>query len=171
MAPGFGVGEPGAAVHGLELLPADGSPAALVLGAGMFGLHAARRASLLNELAFPAHERDRILDAAGAPELARRLARAGAASEIAAAVGAHGPEAVALAGALGPEAPARRWLEELRGLSLEITGADLLAAGIAAGPGLGRGLATALAARLDGQAEDRETQLAVALRAAREGGN
>ncbi len=169
VASGFGLADPKAVRRGLELLPPDGSRAGLVLGAAMAGLHAAERASLLNRLAFPAHERDRILDAAAASELARRLRRVASASETAVTVGAHGPEAVALAGGLGPEAAARRWLDELREARLEITGADLVAAGVAPGPGLGRGLAAALSARLDGEAEDRETQLEVAVRVAREG--
>ena len=168
LAPGFGVTDPGAVTRGLGLLPTDGSRPALVLGAAVFALHAAERASLLNELAFTAHERDRILEAATAPELSHRLSRTRKPSEIAAAVGTRGPEAVALAGALGSEDPARLWLEKLRRVRLQISGADLLAAGIGPGPAVGRGLAAAWAARLDGEAEDAEAQLAVALQAARE---
>ncbi len=86
-----------------------------------------------------------------APELARRLGRSQAPSDIAAAVGSAGPEAVALAGAFGARDPARRWLGGLRDVGLEISGSDLISAGIAPGPAIGRGLAAALAARLDGQ--------------------
>jgi choline dehydrogenase len=43
---------------------------------------------------------------------------------------------------------------------------DLLAAGVPEGPAVGRGLEAALAAKLDGEAADREAELAVALRAA-----
>ncbi|MEO6859136.1 MAG: hypothetical protein ABI323_11220, partial [Solirubrobacteraceae bacterium] len=169
LAPGFGVTDPGGVTRGLGLLPADGSRPALVIGAAGFALRAAERAALLNGLAFPAQERDRILDAATAPELSHRLRRARKPSEIAAAVGTRGPEAVALAGALGAEDPARLWLEELRQVRLQISGADLLAAGLRPGPALGRGLAAALAARLDGEAESVEAQLAVALKTAGEG--
>jgi tRNA nucleotidyltransferase (CCA-adding enzyme) len=73
---------------------------------------------------------------------------------------------VALAGARGPEDAARLWLDRLRGVRLEISGDDLLAAGIASGPALGRGLAAALAAKLDGRAPDRARELQVALAAA-----
>ena len=67
---------------------------------------------------------------------------------------------MALAGALDAEAPARRWLDELRHVRLEIDGDDLLAAGVAAGPAVGAGLAAARAAKLDGRAEGREAELA-----------
>jgi tRNA nucleotidyltransferase (CCA-adding enzyme) len=74
---------------------------------------------------------------------------------------------VALAGSLGPAATARAWLENLRRVSLEIDGRDLLAAGVPEGPALGRGLDAALRAKLDGEAQSREDELAVALQAAR----
>jgi tRNA nucleotidyltransferase (CCA-adding enzyme) len=74
---------------------------------------------------------------------------------------------VALAGALGPDTAARAWLHDLRHLSLEIDGRDLLAAGVPEGPALGRGLDAALRAKLDGETRSREEELAVALRAAR----
>ncbi len=80
---------------------------------------------------------------------------------------ARGRESVelALARALGA-----RWLDdyvgEWRAVELEIDGGDLLAAGIPQGEALGRGLAAALAAKLDGEAEGRDQELAVALEAA-----
>ena len=94
-----------------------------------------------------------------------RRARAGAgrlegASALWALLRREAPETVALAGALGRAASsARRWLEELRHVKLAITGDDLLAAGLA-GPGVGRALDAATAAMLDGEADDREAQLA-----------
>ena len=72
---------------------------------------------------------------------------------------------MALAGALGPSETARAWIEDLRGVTLDIDGADLIAAGIPQGEALGRGLAAALRARLDGEALDRDAQLAAALAA------
>jgi tRNA nucleotidyltransferase (CCA-adding enzyme) len=77
------------------------------------------------------------------------------------------PELVALAGALGPMEPAQAWLEQLRQVRLEISGSDLLDAGIDQGPAVGRGLRAALAAKLDGEIQGREAELAVALEAAR----
>ena len=87
-------------------------------------------------------------------------------------MGAAPAEAVALAGSLAAqrsatgERAARRWLDELRLVSLEIDGEDLLAAGVARGPAIGTGLRAALAAKLDGRARGREGELAEALRAA-----
>jgi tRNA nucleotidyltransferase (CCA-adding enzyme) len=82
-------------------------------------------------------------------------------------------EAVALAGALGAEAPsdgtdeaARRWLSELRHVSLSITGDDLLLAGVPEGPEVGRRLTAALLRKLDGElADGREAELRAALEA------
>jgi tRNA nucleotidyltransferase (CCA-adding enzyme) len=75
---------------------------------------------------------------------------------------------VALAAALDPAAEpvARRWLDDVRHRRLEITGDDLVAAGIT-GPPVGRGLEAAMEAALAGAAPDREAQLATALAAAR----
>ena len=60
---------------------------------------------------------------------------------------------------------AHRWLTELRNVRLEITGADLLAAGLPEGPEIGRRLQDALYAKLDGElADGREAELRAALR-------
>ncbi len=73
------------------------------------------------------------------------------------------PVELALARALGAE-----WLNtyvaDWRQMALEIDGEDLIAVGVPPGPALGRGLAAALRAKLDGEAEGREQELAVALR-------
>lgn len=74
------------------------------------------------------------------------------------------PEAVAVAGARGDADAARRWLDELRHVALEITGDDLLTAGVPEGPELGRRLERTLAAKLDGElAGGRDAELAFAL--------
>jgi len=73
-------------------------------------------------------------------------------------------EQVALAGALGAAGVARRWLGGLGDVRLEITGDDLLAAGVPAGPEVGRRLRVALTRRLDGElAPGREAELEAAL--------
>lgn len=158
--------------RGLALLP-DGERAdRLALAAAMMGgttRETASRALMtrLDELAFPAADRDVIVAAAtGAPALASELGAATQPSAIAAAVGSSPPELVALAGALGPEAEARGWLQKLRHVRLEIDGCDLLAAGVARGPAVGRGLGAALADKLDGRVSGREQELARAVRAA-----
>ncbi|HYU61398.1 MAG TPA: hypothetical protein VEK39_11610 [Solirubrobacterales bacterium] len=66
-----------------------------------------------------------------------------------------------------------KWLDdyvgEWRHVGLEITGQDLITAGVPEGPALGRGLKTALARKLDGEIAGREAELSAALEAAREG--
>jgi tRNA nucleotidyltransferase (CCA-adding enzyme) len=177
IAPGFGIGSEDRAElarRALELLPADGKAADLVLGVALLDVAEAGRASLLDRLAFPAARRDRIVAAATrAAALSPLLSAPRAPSQIAAAVGSGPPELVALAGALGAEvgapgaeAAARRWLDELRHVRLEIDGDDLLAAGVAPGPAVGAGLAAARAAKLDGRAGGREAELAAALEGA-----
>ncbi len=162
----------------LELLPGDGQAEVLLLaclllaGAPALGdaLADAMRA-LLDELEFPAAERDRALASAlGAGALAARLDPGQSPSEIRAAVGDAPVEAVALAAALADELglaggqPARRWLEELRHVALQITGDDLLAEGVPAGPQIGRRLEHALRRKLDGELPDRrEAELSAAL--------
>jgi tRNA nucleotidyltransferase (CCA-adding enzyme) len=50
----------------------------------------------------------------------------------------------------------RRYLTELRGLTLGIRGADLLAAGLPPGPRIGEALRAARRARLDGRIDGTE---------------
>jgi tRNA nucleotidyltransferase (CCA-adding enzyme) len=77
---------------------------------------------------------------------------------------------LALARAMGAD-----WLDEYetawRHVGLEISGEDLLAAGVAEGPAIGRGLEAALRAKLDGKVSGREAELEMALAAAREAGS
>jgi tRNA nucleotidyltransferase (CCA-adding enzyme) len=80
----------------------------------------------------------------------------------------HSPEELAIARALGAEW-LDRYLDQWRGIELEIDGEDLIAAGVPEGPAVGRGLAAALDAKLDGELSGREAELERALRAAREG--
>ncbi|MGA2164315.1 MAG: hypothetical protein ABSH36_07585, partial [Solirubrobacteraceae bacterium] len=105
-----------------------------------------------------------------ADALAEELSRAEESSEIYEAASFESLEGVALAGAW--EEPswsdsriaAHRWMTELRNIRLEITGADLLAAGLPEGPEIGRRLEAALCAKLDGELTGgREAELAAAL--------
>jgi len=167
IAPGFGIRTPDKAAltqRALALLPPDGDPAAVVLAVAAREVDPRLLPDLLERLAFTARRRDTILAAvARAPGLAGELRQAKRASEIAAVARTAPPELVALAGALGPPEPARRWLDELRHVRLEIGGEDLLAAGIAPGPEVGAGLARALSAKLDGRTDGRQAELAAAL--------
>jgi tRNA nucleotidyltransferase (CCA-adding enzyme) len=112
----------------------------------------------LDDTGFTAPERDLVAAASrfvtGGP---LRVARTNA--EIARAARGAPVEAVALAGGEN----ARRWLDELRHVRLEIRGDDLLAAGIAEGPEIGARLARALDRKLDGDVSGREQELAAAL--------
>lgn len=134
-----------------------------------------RIASLLDDFEFSAADRDLVLKAlTDGPAIAQGLAFAETPSELHKAVSRASPEAVALVGAqaaliagghdnLTTEA-ARRWLAELHGIRLQITGEDLLAAGIPEGPEIGRRLEAALRMRLDGELPDeREAQVRAAL--------
>jgi tRNA nucleotidyltransferase (CCA-adding enzyme) len=77
----------------------------------------------------------------------------------------HVPEVLAMARAAGAG-----WLDDyvgrLRHVELEISGYDLVDAGIPEGPAVGRGLNAALTSKLDGAASGYEQELRVALDAA-----
>jgi len=156
----------GLAERALALLPEDGRADLLLLGSACRGVAPATLGAWLDALGFVGRARDVVMGCAQAEGIEGRLAGAGRPSEIAAAVRGAPVEAVALAGALGASEAARAWIEDLRGVTLDIDGADLIAAGVPQGEELGRGLAAALHARLDGEALDRDAQLAVALAAA-----
>jgi tRNA nucleotidyltransferase (CCA-adding enzyme) len=76
------------------------------------------------------------------------------------------PAQLLVARALGAE-----WLDryaaEWRRVRLEITGDDLLEAGVPEGPAIGRGLEAALSGKLDGELSGRDQELRIALAAAR----
>jgi tRNA nucleotidyltransferase (CCA-adding enzyme) len=76
------------------------------------------------------------------------------------------PAQLLVARALGAE-----WLDryaaEWRHVRLEISGEDLLQAGIPEGPAIGHGLEAALSGKLDGEISSRDQQLEIALAAAR----
>jgi tRNA nucleotidyltransferase (CCA-adding enzyme) len=165
----------------LAALPpgSDASPdvlllASLLLPAGKYDTtdYETRLRALLDGFEFPAAERERAVHSAIlAPRVAERLQRAHRPSQVY-ETAHHAPlEAVALAAGLA-EADgrrdaadaARRWLSDLCHVRLEITGEDLLEAGIAAGPEIGRRLERALRRKLDGElADGREAELSAAL--------
>ena len=157
LPPGFAVREAEARAA-LELLPREGRADLVVLAACTAGMDLPALLSWLDDLGFTAAERDLVAAASRAVTAAPlRAARTNA--EIARAARGAPVEAVALAGGES----ARRWLEDLRHVRLQITGADLLAAGVPQGPELGERLRRALEAKLEGGAPDREAELRVAL--------
>jgi tRNA nucleotidyltransferase (CCA-adding enzyme) len=121
--------------------------------------------ALLDRWEFPAADRDLVATAAAAiPRLIDGLPRAESPSMLRAAALGVPLEGLAIAATLGCEEPARRWLEQTRHVRLEITGEDLLAAGIPEGPDIGRRLEAALKRRLDGElAEGSVAELKAAL--------
>jgi tRNA nucleotidyltransferase (CCA-adding enzyme) len=163
----------------LTLLGDDGHASALLLACLLASIAVRKRRhperelrALLDELEFPAAERDRALKTVLlAPVELEQLAEAQSPSQIDAAVRSGPLEAVALAGALADgqhmrdaAAAARRWLNELRHVRLSISGEDLLAAGLVPGPEIGRRLDLVLARKLDGElADGPDAELSAAL--------
>jgi tRNA nucleotidyltransferase (CCA-adding enzyme) len=150
--------EPRGLPEALELLPADGRRDLLTLAACTAGMDTRALLRWLDDMGFTATERDLVAAASrfsiGAP---LRAARTNA--DIARAARGAPVEAVALVGGEN----ARRWLEDLRHVRLEIDGHDLIAAGIPEGPEVGERLQRALDRKLDGEIGGREQELAAAL--------
>jgi len=180
---GGGVGER-AMREALALLPADGRPDLLLLASLFVDSHGASSlsgagelAALLDTLAFLAADRDRVVASVLAlRRLLDELPSSSQPSRLHALVAPVPIEAVALAGALdfqaGGEpaergrANAERWLSELRHVRVQISGDDLIAAGVPQGPEIGRRLRTVLEQRLDGElADGRDAELRAALEA------
>jgi tRNA nucleotidyltransferase (CCA-adding enzyme) len=157
LPPAFAVRER-AVRDALALLPPDGRPDLVVLAACTGGMDARELLDWLDRMGFTAAERD-LVAAASRSSTAAPLRAARTNAEIARAARGAPVEAVALAGGEN----ARRWLDELRHVRLEITGADLLDAGVPEGPDLGARLRRALERKLDGAAPDREAELRAAL--------
>ena len=126
-------------------------------------------AGWLGELGLRAPERDAGARAvANAPTLARELRRDLRPSEIHAVLRGEPPETLALALALrAPAEPILRYVTELRGVRLEVTGDDLLAAGVPQSAAIGRALEETLRRKLDGELRGREEELRTAVELAR----
>ena len=125
----------------------------------------------LSDLHLTAEERDAVARAARrAPPIAAELrAREHLPSELRALLGREPLLSLALALAMqAPADPIVRWVNDLRSVQLEITGDDLLAAGVPEGPALGRALDETLDRKLDGLVSGRDEELDSALAVARE---
>jgi len=169
------------AQRALDALPPDGHSDMLLLATLLLGMSHdptgdPERAmlELLDDLEFTAGDRNRAIAAAlKAQVLLDRLEAARTPSELGEPVQAAPVEALALALALAEEqgrtqaaAAAARWISELRHVRLQITGDDLLAAGIPAGPEIGRRLKLAMRRKLDGELPGgREAELSAAMEA------
>jgi tRNA nucleotidyltransferase (CCA-adding enzyme) len=162
LLPCFAV-DPALAERAVALCPIEARAGLVALGSAVRDAPAAELAARLRELGLPVAEAEPIVACADLDRLRSELD--GARPSDADAVLLRRPlEAAVLAAAADSDA-ARDWLERARHLRVAIGGDDLLAAGIT-GPSIGRGLKAARAALLDGEAPDRERQLAVALAAA-----
>jgi tRNA nucleotidyltransferase (CCA-adding enzyme) len=106
-------------------------------------------------------------EAAAGPALARRLAAAGAPSEVDGLLRRTRPATAVGALAAGAEA-VEAWWRHGRDLRLAVDGSDLVRAGVAPGPAVGRALAAVRSAVLDGRVDGRDAQLALALAVARD---
>jgi tRNA nucleotidyltransferase (CCA-adding enzyme) len=157
----------------LALLPKDSRSdlallAALVLPLALRvqGDSRAEILALLDRWDFPAGDRDRVAAATAAvPRLIEELPAVERPSALRAVALGVPLEGVALAGALGCEEPAQRWLEQTRHVRLEITGDDLLTAGVPEGPEIGLRLEAALHRKLDGELAGRDAELTAAMEA------
>ena len=122
-------------------------------------------------LQLDARDRDAVLWAARwAQPLARILReREHTPAELRPLLGHERPETLALALAFGaPPEPVLRWITDLSRVRLEITGDDLLEAGVPEGPALGRALEGTLDRKLDGLVSGRDEELRIALSLAAE---
>jgi hypothetical protein len=125
----------------------------------------------LGDLHLLADERDAAARAARvAPRIAAALReREHSPSELRGLLGREPLEALALALALrAPSEPILRWVSDLRGVGLEISGDDLVAAGVPQSPAVGRALDETLNRKLDGLVSGRDAELETALLLAQE---
>jgi tRNA nucleotidyltransferase (CCA-adding enzyme) len=124
----------------------------------------------IGDLNLRAEDRDAVLHAARkGPQLVRSLDTPLPDSALHALLHCELPETLGVAVALGADqAPIDRYLEQLSGTGLEITGDDLRTAGIPQGPAIGRALRETLRRKLDGDVAGREAELELALSVARE---
>ena len=123
----------------------------------------------VEELHLGRQQADAVIRAAAkGPQLASTLRNELAPSAVHALLSCEPPEALAMALARGaPGDEVLRYLADLRGVRLEITGHDLLEAGVPESPELGRALEETLRRKLDGEVSGREEELALALALAR----
>jgi tRNA nucleotidyltransferase (CCA-adding enzyme) len=121
-------------------------------------------------MAFPRGERERVARAAyRGPHLAHELDPEMPASQLYGLLHLEPLEGLAVALAWGaPDDAVMRYLVDLRHARLEVTGDDLLAAGVPESPALGQALEETLRRKLDGEVSGREEELRVALDLARQ---
>ncbi|HXD59978.1 MAG TPA: hypothetical protein VN606_18775 [Thermoleophilaceae bacterium] len=123
----------------------------------------------LEDLHLGRRETDAVARAAvKGPQLASTLSEELNPSAIHALLSCEPSEALAVALAnRAPADPVLRYLADLRDIRLEITGDDLIQAGVPESPALGRALSETLRRKLDGEVSGRDEELRLALSIAR----
>jgi tRNA nucleotidyltransferase (CCA-adding enzyme) len=123
----------------------------------------------LEDLHLGRRETDAVARAAvKGPQLASTLSEELNPSAIHALLSCEPSEALAVALAnRAPADPVLRYLADLRGIRLEITGDDLLQAGVPESPAVGKALSETLRRKLDGEVSGRDDELKMALAIAR----
>jgi tRNA nucleotidyltransferase (CCA-adding enzyme) len=167
--------DPELANRALALLPEDGRADLLLLASLLLPVTLDPSEDpepvmfeLLDGWELTAAERQRVMRTALiAPGLEAEMELVELPSELHEVLVWHPIESVALGGALGNAfTEAREWIETLRHVRLEITGADLLAAGVPSGPEIGRRLGAVLDRKLDRELDEgREAELRAAIEA------
>jgi tRNA nucleotidyltransferase (CCA-adding enzyme) len=132
----------------LAIAPNDADRGLVVIGS-VTRVHAS--AEWIGALELDAKDRDVVIAARRAQEIAGAMESAESASALRDAVRGAPVEVIAIAGALGPREAATRWFSELRHVTLEINGDDLIRAGVIPGPALGARLERTLRRKLDGE--------------------
>jgi tRNA nucleotidyltransferase (CCA-adding enzyme) len=181
--------EPALLEMALRLLPDDGRPDLLALGCLLLEAATSQPAQV-DEDEEPPDARDELLQALERWEqpasdrrpvietamyaylLGEEMGSADSPSELWELLCGVAVEAIALAGAVAQRdgdtvahVAAQSWLQKLRHVKLQISGDDLLAAGVPAGPEIGERLAEALRLRLDEMIDEgAEAELRAALR-------
>lgn len=114
-------------------------------------------------------DRDAVLRAARkGPQLVDALRGEPGPAALHALLHCEPPEALALALALGaPGDPVLAYVRDLAGVRLEVTGDDLIRAGVPESPAIGRALEETLRRKLDGEVSGRDEELELALSVAR----
>ncbi len=119
----------------------------------------------IDRLGLRATVRDRVMRAGqSGPALVEALAVERSPSQLHELLRGEPAEALAVALALGaPATPVLRYVADLREIRLEVTGAELVEAGIPESPALGRALEETLRRKLDGEVSGHEAELRLAL--------
>ena len=123
----------------------------------------------LDDLNLPAAARDRVRRAAlQGPALAAALSPGLSRATLHELMHGAPSEVLALALALGaPAEPVLRYTSDVRDAALEISGDDLIGAGVPESPAVGRALRETLRRKLEGEVSGREEELRAALAIAR----